>query len=72
MKLSIASDRGGFLLKEEVKNYLVEKGYDVIDEGCYSQDRVDYPVFAVKVSDDVFNKKADFGILICTKFLILS
>lgn len=72
MKLSIASDHGGFLLKEEVLNYLKEKGYDVIDEGCYSQDRVDYPVFAVKVSDDVFDKKADFGILICTSGIGMS
>ena len=54
MKLSIGSDHGGFLLKEDVKNYLIDKGYDVIDEGCYSQERVDYPVFAVKVSDDVY------------------
>ena len=44
----------------------------MIDEGCYSQDRVDYPVFAVKVSDDVFDKKADFGILICTSGIGMS
>lgn len=72
MKLSIGSDHGGFLLKEDVKNYLTNKGYDVIDEGCYSADRVDYPTYASKVSDDVYEKKADFGILICTSGIGMS
>ena len=72
MKLSISSDHGGFLLKEDVKNYLIDKGYDVIDEGCYSADRVDYPTYASKVSDDVYEKKADFGILICTSGIGMS
>ncbi|MBP5408125.1 MAG: ribose 5-phosphate isomerase B [Bacilli bacterium] len=71
MKLSIASDHGGFLLKEEVKNYLIEKGYDVIDEGCYSQDRVDYPVYASKVCKDV-QDLACVGVLICTSGIGMS
>ena len=72
MKLSIGSDHCGFLLKEEVRAYLSQKGYDVIDEGCYSADRVDYPTYASKVSDDVYEKKADFGILICTSGIGMS
>lgn len=65
MKLAIGCDHGGYALKELVKNYLVEQAYDVIDEGCYSSDRVDYPVYAHKVAKAVQNKEADYGICIC-------
>ena len=71
MKISIASDHGGFLLKEEVRKYLSQK-YEVIDEGCYSADRVDYPVYADKVCVDMQNKKADVGVLICTSGIGMS
>ena len=65
MKLSIGSDHGGFKLKEQVKNYLSTK-YEVLDVGCYSEDRCDYPVFAKKVALNVQNHTSDFGIIICT------
>ena len=71
MKISIASDHGGFLLKEEVRKYLALK-YEVIDEGCYSSDRVDYPLYADKVCVDMQNKKADVGVLICTSGIGMS
>ncbi len=71
MKISIASDHGGFLLKEEVRKYLAQK-YEVIDDGCYSTDRVDYPMFADKVCVDMQNKKADVGVLICTSGIGMS
>ena len=34
MKLVIGSDHGGYELKEDVKQYLIEKGYDVDDDKC--------------------------------------
>ena len=40
MKIAIGSDHGGFLLKEDLKNYLFEKGFDVTDVGTYSLDAV--------------------------------
>ena len=36
MKISLASDHGGYLLKEDIKNYLLEKGYEVMDCGTNS------------------------------------
>ncbi|MCF0239066.1 MAG: RpiB/LacA/LacB family sugar-phosphate isomerase, partial [Streptococcus gallolyticus] len=51
--------------KEEVKNYLLNRNIEVVDEGTYSLDSVDYPDFAVKVANDVV-KENIFGILICT------
>lgn len=66
MKIAIGSDHGGFALKEVVKNELVAKGYDVLDEGTYSLDSCDYPVFGLAVANAVADKEADFGIVICT------
>lgn len=65
MKICIGSDHGGFLLKEKVRKYFESK-YEVIDMGCYSEERCDYPVFAKKVASAVQNQECDFGILICT------
>lgn len=65
MKISVGSDHAGFELKEHVKKYLESKGIEVVDEGTYSTESVDYPIFARKVVDDLRSKKADYGILIC-------
>ena len=66
MKISIGSDHGGFDLKEKVIEWLKENGYEVDDKGTYSKDSCDYPMFAKAVAEDVVNKKADKGIVICT------
>lgn len=66
MKISLASDHGGFECKEKVKDYLLSKGYEVIDCGTDSLDSCNYPEFAFKASELVKVKKVDKGILICT------
>lgn len=66
MKLSIGSDHGGFLLKQQVIDYLKKQNHEVIDYGCNSLDSCDYPIFAKEVAKDVSLEKVDFGILICT------
>ncbi len=66
MKLSIGSDHGGFELKEQLRAYLTEEGYEVKDCGCYSTASCDYPEFGRAVAYDVRDGKADFGIVICT------
>ena len=47
MRVSIGSDHAGFEQKQALVDYLVGKGYDVIDRGPDSDDRVDYPDYAV-------------------------
>lgn len=64
-KISMGSDHAGFELKEKVKKFLVGQGYDIIDQGCYSSERADYPDPAHKVAEDVLKKSAAFGVLIC-------
>ena len=64
-KIAIGSDHAGFEMKEALKNYLVEKGYEVTDFGTDSDASCDYPEFAFAVADSVAEKKADKGVLIC-------
>lgn len=43
--IAIASDHGGYDLKERVKKYLEEKNIPYQDMGCDSKASCDYPVF---------------------------
>jgi len=61
----IASDHGGYSLKEEVKAFLISRGNSVIDLGTTSAASVDYPDFASLVARALLDGKADLGILIC-------
>ena len=65
MKISIGSDHAGFAQKEQLKAYLQGKGHDVVDRGCYSDERVDYPDFAKPVALDVAAGRAERGVLVC-------
>ena len=66
MKISIACDHGGFELKENLKKWLTENNYEVIDYGTNSLDSCDYPDFGRKAAEAVANKIVDKGIVICT------
>lgn len=65
MRISIASDHGGFDQKQQLVSYLEGKGLGVVDCGPQSDDSVDYPDFAKLVCEDVESGEADFGILVC-------
>lgn len=65
MRIAIGSDHAGFNLKKEIIEHLKEKNIEVLDEGTYSLDSVDYPDFAVKVCNDYVSKTVDYGILVC-------
>ena len=61
----IASDHAGYNLKEDIKNYLVDKKLSVFDMGPYDSQSVDYPDYAKKLAKRIKLKKSDAGILIC-------
>ena len=65
MKIAIASDHGGFDLKDIIVEYLKEKGYEVTDYGISENKRVDYPDYAALVADGISKGKEELGILIC-------
>lgn len=65
MKIAMAADHGGFELKNILKDYLSEKGNEIIDLGTNSPASVDYPDFALLCAKEVVQKNVDFGILVC-------
>ncbi len=63
--LALGCDHGGYQLKEFLKKYLEKKGIEVKDFGTYTEDSVDYPVYAEKVAKAVQSGEAEGGILCC-------
>ena len=64
--ISIASDHGGYRLKEHIKAYLTAKGLNVLDCGCDSLESCDYPVFGKAAAQAVADGRCEYGIVICT------
>jgi ribose 5-phosphate isomerase B len=60
----IGADHGGFDLKETLKEYITELGFDVRDVGAYTKNPVDYPDFAHEVARRVSSGAAWRGIMI--------
>lgn len=65
MIIPIGADHAGFSLKEELISYLKQKGYELKDFGCYSEDSIDYPDYAHPVAEMVENNPGMLGIIIC-------
>jgi ribose 5-phosphate isomerase B len=64
-KIFLASDHGGYRLKELVKDFLNKQKQLIEDLGCFSQDAVDYPDYAKLLSDKLKNDLNSQGILFC-------
>ncbi len=64
MKIVIGCDHAAFELKEQVKNILQKKNFEVIDVGCYSNDRCDYPDYAKAGAIEILKNNCE-GILLC-------
>jgi ribose 5-phosphate isomerase B len=67
MRIAIASDHGGFELKERIKQYLLEEGHQVEDFGALSfvQDD-DYPDYVKPACESILSGKNERGVLICS------
>ncbi len=65
MKIYIASDHAGFQVKEKIKLFLAGKKIACEDMGTHSLAPVDYPEYAIHVSQQVARDKTSRGILIC-------
>ena len=61
----IASDHAGYSLKEDIKNYLINKNMSIYDLGPYNENSVDYPDYAKKLAKRVKLRKSGVGILVC-------
>jgi ribose 5-phosphate isomerase B len=65
MKIAVASDHRGFVVKGKILASLADLGHDGIDYGPDKAESVDYPDFAAKVATAVAEGTVDRGILIC-------
>jgi ribose 5-phosphate isomerase B len=63
-RIAIGADHGGFEMKEELKRFLVELGFEVSDLGTHSTEPVDYPDFAHAVASTVARGTCDLGIMV--------
>ena len=64
LKIGIASDHRGYILKKQLIDRLMEEYY-ITDCGTTSTESVDYPDYAFKLGNLVADKDVDFGIAIC-------
>jgi ribose 5-phosphate isomerase B len=62
--VALGADHGGYSLKENLKGYVAELGYEVIDCGTKGTDSVDYPDFAYAVAQLVSDGRAWRGIIV--------
>lgn len=65
MKIALASDHGGFALKEAIKAHLTDRGYEVLDLGTHSEESVDYPKYGQACGEAVISGQADRGVVCC-------
>ncbi|CAK0739768.1 putative sugar phosphate isomerase RC0402 [uncultured Gammaproteobacteria bacterium] len=63
--IALAADHGGYGLKAQIKQFLAEGGYGVLDFGTNGPDAVDYPDYAQAVAEAIRDHTATLGILVC-------
>ncbi|MBC5661807.1 ribose 5-phosphate isomerase B [Coprococcus eutactus] len=63
--IALGCDHGGYGLMQDVIKHLEERGMEYKNYGCYSEESVDYPVYAKKVAHAVADGECERGILIC-------
>ncbi len=65
MIIAVATDHGGFPLKERVLDVVRECGHEILDLGTYSTDPVDYPDYARAIGEAIQQGRAQRGVLMC-------
>ena len=63
--IAIGCDHGGLQIKNAVIDYMKENGIEYTDFGCYTEESVDYPIYAYKVARAVADGQAELGIICC-------
>ena len=65
MKIALAADHAGYLLKDELAAWLREQGHEVTDLGTNNGDSVDYPDFGARLARAVASGEAERGVAVC-------
>jgi len=64
VRVAIAADHAGYLLKEDLREFLESDGHEVLDCGTDSTEPVDYPRFSAAAAHAVIEGRADRGIVL--------
>ncbi len=65
MRIALAADHAGYLLKDELARWLQELGHEVGDLGTNGPESVDYPEYGARVANAVATGQAERGIAVC-------
>lgn len=66
MKIGFGSDHAAVELKNSLKEYMQEKGYECVDYGAYSsEEKMDYPIAGRKVAEAIKAGEVEKGVLVC-------
>ena len=65
MRIALAADHAGYLLKDELVRWLGEQGHAVTDLGTNGPESVDYPEYGRKLAQAVARGEAERGIAVC-------
>ncbi len=64
MKIALGCDHAGFALKQALKRHL-QQAYEVLDIGCHSAERADYPDYGIAAAQKVADGACEMGVLVC-------
>ncbi|MBV7257683.1 ribose 5-phosphate isomerase B [Pacificimonas sp. WHA3] len=65
LRIALAADHAGYLLKDKIRIWLEEMGHEPIDLGTNSNDSVDWPDFGRRIGQAVASGEAALGVAIC-------
>lgn len=65
MRIALAADHAGYVMKHDLVSALRSQGHDVLDLGTHSPDAVDYPDCAEAVATAIRDGRVDRGIIVC-------
>ena len=65
MRIALAADHAGYLLKDELAAWLREAGHDVTDLGTNGPESVDYPEYGARLANEVASGRSERGIVVC-------
>lgn len=65
MRIALAADHAGYLLKDELAQWLRDAGHEVTDLGTNGPESVDYPEFGARLANEVASGRSERGIAVC-------
>ena len=65
MRIALAADHAGYVLKDDLAAWLREAGHEVTDLGTNGAESVDYPQFGMRLAEEVASGRAERGVAVC-------